>query len=118
MGRVIIIDHNLDYFERISDQIGNYKGVLREVAEMFICSLFGCRELNIKYQSIRSAMADEFAVTPERPEHHCSTHTMSQARFPAHKEECVLVPTPFKIRNQQDEEVSNNFDLGALSVKR
>jgi hypothetical protein len=43
---------------------------------------------------------------------------MRQARFPVHKEECVLVPAPIKICDQQDEEISNNFNLDALSVKR
>jgi hypothetical protein len=61
VGCIIIIDHNLGYFERIVDQIGYHKGVLREVSEMVVGSLFGRRELNIKVLT----MAHEFPVTPE-----------------------------------------------------
>ena len=43
---------------------------------------------------------------------------MRLARFPVNKEEYVLVPTFFKKRNQQNEEVPNNFNLGAPFVKR
>ena len=47
---VVAVDHNLDQFEGIFDQVGNHEGVLGEETEICVGSPFGGPKLKIRYK--------------------------------------------------------------------
>jgi hypothetical protein len=63
LGRLIAFHRNLDYFERMMDQVRDHDGILREVTEMFVSSLIKRPKLTNE----GSAMAGEFKVTLKYP---------------------------------------------------